>query len=223
MRSIHVIFLAMAAATVPVHAQQAGGGLAGLYAAQPPAGSAFVRVVNTGAAVQLSWEGATTVALPIAGSLATAYRVVDPAHPPKIMVNGKTIMPAQWPAPASFSTWALTPSGDGVAVIVDEPAAANALKVALRVVNLVPGCALSLKTSTGAVVFAAVRPDESQVRNINPVKATVLAQCGTAVSDPLVISGLQAGSRYSVFAHGDAQAPRLSGQIDTTEAYSGKP
>jgi len=208
------------------HAQQQPqpqGGLAGLYAEQPPAGSAFVRVLNTGAVVQLTWAGGEAVNVPLAGNLATPYRVVNPAHPPTVLVNGKEVKPAQLPTPGSYMTWELRPAGDGMNVTLDELAPANALKVALRLTNVIPDCSLTLKTAEGVVVFSGVLALQSKARNINPVRATLVAHCGPVVSAPLSLPTLRAGDRFSVFAHGSAQAPRLSGQMDTTEVYSGKP
>lgn len=201
----------------------ATGGLAGLYAEQPPAGSVFVRVLNPGAPVQLAWANGKPSALPLAGNMATAYRVIDPAKRPELSVNGKSVGVDKVAMTASYATWVIQPSGTEVTVIADELPPANALKVVLRTTNLVPDCQVSLKTAEGAVVVDGLAVWHSKARAINPVKATLVANCGAAVSAPLVLPALQAGDRFSVFVHGNARAPVLSGQIDATEAYSAKP
>jgi alginate O-acetyltransferase complex protein AlgF len=201
----------------------ATGGLAGLYAEQPPAGSVFVRLLNPGAPVQVAWANGKSASLPLAGNLATAYRVMDPSKRPELLVNGKAVGIDKLATTASYATWVVSPTGSDITVIVDESPPANALKVILRITNLVPDCQATLKTAEGAVVLDGLPAWHSKARAINPVRATLVANCGAAVSAPLVLPALQAGDRFSVFLHGNARSLLLSGQIDATEAYSGKP
>jgi alginate O-acetyltransferase complex protein AlgF len=201
----------------------ATGGLAGLYAEQPPAGSVFVRLLNPGAPVQVAWAHGKAVTLPLAGNLATAYRVIDPAKRPELSVNGKAVGIDKLAMVANYATWVVSPTGSDINVIVDESPPANALKVMLRITNLVPDCQATLKTAEGAVVVDGLPVWHSKARAINPVRATLVANCGAAVSAPLVLPALQAGDRFSVFLHGSASNLLLSGQIDATEAYSAKP
>ena len=201
----------------------ATGGLAGLYAEQPPAGSVFVRLLNPGTPVQVAWASGKAVTLPLAGNLATAYRVIDPAKRPELSVNGKAVGIEKLAMTANYATWVVPSVGSEVIVIVDESPPANALKVVLRITNLVPDCQATLKTAEGAVVVDGLPVWHSKARAINPVRATLVASCGLAVSAPLVLPALQAGDRFSVFLHGSARSPQLNGQIDATEAYSAKP
>lgn len=201
----------------------ATGGLAGLYAEQPPAGSVFVRLINAGAPVQVAWANGKPVALPAAGNLATAYRVIDPSKRPELLVNDKAVGIDKLAMTASYATWVVSPTGSDITVIVDESPPANALKVILRITNLLPDCQATLKTAEGATVVDGLPAWHSKARAINPVRATLVANCGAAVSAPLVLPVLQAGDRFSVFLHGSARSPHLSGQIDATEAYSAKP
>ncbi|HRK38865.1 MAG TPA: alginate O-acetyltransferase AlgF [Burkholderiaceae bacterium] len=201
----------------------AAGGLAGLYAEQPPAGSVFVRLLNPATPVQVAWTGGKPTALPLAGNLATAYRVMDPAKRPELSVNGKPMSVDKINMSASYATWVVSASGPDVVVIVDESPPANALKVVLRITNLVPDCQVTLKTAEGANVVEGLPVWQSKARAINPVKASLIAQCGAVASAPYVLPSLQAGDRFSVFVYGTARGPLLSGQIDATEAYSAKP
>ena len=201
----------------------ATGGLAGLYAEQPPAGSVFVRLLHAGAPVQVAWANSKPATLPLAGNLATAYRVIDPSKRPELLVNDKAVGIDKLTMTASYATWVVSPTGSDMTVIVDESPPANALKVILRITNLVADCQATLKTAEGAVVLDSLPAWHSKARAINPVRATLVANCGAAVSAPLVLPALQAGDRFSVFLHGNARSLLLSGQIDATEAYSAKP
>lgn len=201
----------------------ATGGLAGLYAEQPPAGSVFVRLLNPGAPVQVAWANGKPAALPMGGNLATAYRVIDPSKRPELLVNDKAVGIDKLAMTASYATWVVSPAGSDITVIVDESPPANALKVILRITNLVPDCQATLKTVEGALVVDGLPVWHSKARAINPVRATLVANCGAVVSAPLVLPAVQAGDRFSVFLHGSARGLLLSGQIDATEAYSAKP
>jgi hypothetical protein len=86
-----------------------------------------------------------------AGNLATAYRVIDPSKRPELLVNGKAVGIDKLAMTASYATWVVSPTGSDITVIVDESPPANALKVILRITNLVPDCQATLKTAEGAV------------------------------------------------------------------------
>ena len=206
---------------LPLMAQ--GGGLAALYAPDPPPGSAFVRVVNASDAGADVVFGSTTtpVRLPMPQSkqMASGYRVVASTQPARLQVNGKAVTVDVQPQAGSFVTWALMAQGGGtsVTVIKDELPPPNALRAVLRFTNLVPGCTAGLAQATGGDVFADVPAGQSKARLIQPVRVNVVARCDQAVSAPLQLPSLQPGDRYSLFVVGTPQSPVLRGQADTTE------
>jgi alginate O-acetyltransferase complex protein AlgF len=139
----------------------AEGAFAQLYAARPPAGSSFVRIVNPDATplrVQIANGPAQE---PGAAKPATTYAIVKGNQPFTVQVDGKPAATLQV-APDTFST--LIPKRDGgtltFAVIDDSNGAQDALKAELRFYNLAADCAagqLSVSPS-GPVLFQDVKP-----------------------------------------------------------------
>lgn len=221
----------LALLTVPALGWAQGGGLAGLYAAQPPAGSAFVRLAHVGTPpIQVvlgpaNAGGGHTLPPTAAagGGLTTPYKVLNPAQPWSLWVNGAAQTLGVQPQAGTYATWVVQGTGTAykVVAVADELAPANALRAVLRLSNLVPGCALSLRVAGGPEVFDRVEPWHSKARLINPIKVAVVARCDAAESAPLALPALQAGDRYSLFVVGTTAKPELVGQMDTTEPYTG--
>lgn len=224
--SLKLTFVVMALLSTGAAVAQ-NSGLAGLYAAQPPAGSSFVRVVNTSGTPLKIMLG--SVNLPTSSSdsnaIASDYKVVDPARMPTMTVNGLPVIGEVKPAPNGFTTLVISLKGTEAAVrsVADNPEGQNALKAVLRSYNLVPNCVLTLSVANGPVVFERIGFAENRARSINPVKATLVAKCEQSESAPLSLPALSAGDKYSVFLIGDVAKPRLVGQFDLTQPYDGKP
>ncbi|WP_454673354.1 alginate O-acetyltransferase AlgF [Achromobacter pestifer] len=201
----------------------AEGVFAQLYAARPPAGSSFVRVVNPDATplrVQIAGGPAQD---PGSAKPATTYAIVKGNQPFQVLVDGKPAASLQV-APDTFST--LVPRRDGgklsFDVIDDSNGAQDALKAELRFYNLAADCpAGQLGVSpSGPALFQDVKPGASAARAINPVSATLAAGCGAAASPTLALPALQPGDHYSLFLTGSAAAPVLRGQVSATDPYS---
>ncbi|MDH2048964.1 alginate O-acetyltransferase AlgF [Achromobacter marplatensis] len=214
--------LALALATLAGNAA-AEGAFAQLYAARPPAGSSFVRIVNPDAAplrVQIANGPAQE---PGAAKPATTYAIVRGNQPFNVLVDGKPAASLQVP-PDTFST--LVPRrSDGkltFAVIDDSNGTQDALKAELRFYNLAADCAAGQLgvSPSGPALFQDVKPGASAARAINPVSATLAAGCGAAASPALPLPALQPGDHYSLFLTGTAAAPVLRGQVSATDPYS---
>lgn len=197
------------------------GRLAQLYAARPPAGSAFVRVVNPGAATLAvaPGNGATQQVGP--ASRATRYAIVEGGKPFTVRVAGQArTQPAV--AAGSFTTLVLDPAGvtRPLRVIADGGGSTDALKAEIRFYNLASSCpqAKLAMADNGPVVFNAVPAGNGVARAINPVKARLVAGCGGKDSVAFELPGLQPGDRYSLFLTGSASAPVLQGQPSSTDA-----
>ncbi|MFG1397773.1 alginate O-acetyltransferase AlgF [Roseixanthobacter pseudopolyaromaticivorans] len=198
--------------------------LARLYAAKPPAGSAFVRVLNpTEAAVVVGLGEGAKATLGPGGPRASVYRVVPGGKPVSVTADGKPVSGAASPAADGFSTLVLLPEGAGfrLEALADSTEGRDDLKAMLRFYALAPGCTATLAVADGPTVFDAVPPMASRQRAINPVEASLVGRCGDAVSAPLKLPPLKAGDHYSLFLVGTAQAPVLAGQNDETEPYRG--
>jgi alginate O-acetyltransferase complex protein AlgF len=203
-------------------AQQAApeGRLAQLYAARPPAGSAFVRVLNPGSSVLRAGiaNGADQSIGPAAR--ATRYAIVEGGKPFSVRVAGKArTQPAV--AAGSFSTLVLDAAAPArpVAVLQDGGGTSDALKAEIRFYNLAGSCAQGslAMADKGAVVFPAVAAGASAARGINPVKARLVAACGGRTSNAVELPALQPGDHYSLFLTGSASAPVLQGQLSGTD------
>lgn len=201
---------------------QAEGVLAQLYAARPPAGTAFVRIVNP-ATSALRVKIAAGAEQTLSGDkIASTYAIVKGDTPFSIHINGKAAASMQM-KPDTFTT--LVPQMDGKAVrwveIDDSGNNQDALKAELRFYNLGNGCAAgSLQVApTGPQLFGNVQPQGVASRSINPVKAQVQTSCGSASSAPLTLPSLQPGDHYSLFLTGTGSAPVLRGQVSATDPY----
>lgn len=201
----------------------AEGAFAQLYAARPPAGSSFVRIVNPDATplrVQIAGGPAQQAG---ADKPATTYAIVKGNQPFNVLVDGKPAASLHV-APDTFST--LIPKQEGgkltFAIIDDSNGAQDALKAELRFYNLAADCAAGqlAVSPSGPTLFADVKPGASAARAINPVSATLATSCGAAVSKPQALPALQPGDHYSLFLTGPADAPVLRGQVSATDPYS---
>lgn len=209
--------LAALLAAFPAAAQE----LTRLYAPKPPAGSAYVRVVDlsaSGAPVAIG-AGAPGAAIP-KGDTASIYRVVKGGAPLAVTIGGKPVAGEIAPAADAFST-IVVPAGGPAVVIADATEGRNDLKAQLRFYNLVPGCAGAVAVADGPTVFDAVATNDTRQRAINPIEAKLVARCGAEQAAPLTLPPLKAGDHFSLFLLPGASGPVLTGQRDETEPYRG--
>lgn len=209
--------LAAVALATPATAQE----LTRLYAPKPPAGSAYVRVVDLARSGTPIGIGASAPAPVPAGDTATIYRVVKGGAPLAVTVGGAAVAGPIVPAADAFSTVVVPPSGPAV-VIADPTEGRNDLKAQLRFYNLVPGCTGAVAVADGGpTVFDAVATNDTRQRAINPIEARLSARCGETAAPPLTLPPLRAGDHYSLFLLPGAAGPVLTGQRDETEPYRG--
>ncbi|MFG1277839.1 alginate O-acetyltransferase AlgF [Xanthobacter autotrophicus] len=209
--------LALAMASFGAQAQE----LTRLYAPKPPAGSAYVRVIDLSLSGLPIAFGSGPAAPMAQGDTATIYRVVKGGAPLALSIDGRPVAGEIVPAPDAFST-VVVPAGGPAVVIADSTEGRNDLKAQLRFYNLVPGCDGAVTVADGGpTVFEAVAPNATRQRAINPIEAILSATCGAAASGPLTLPPLKAGDHYSLFLLPGASGPVLTGQRDETEPYRG--
>ncbi|MBN4667976.1 alginate O-acetyltransferase AlgF [Pandoraea nosoerga] len=218
--------------TVALALGVAGGGGAGvanaegifsrLYAARPPVGSSFVRVVNPGGTpmrAQVAGGPAQTLA---GEKVASTYAIVKGNDAFPIVIDGKPAGTLQV-APDTFNT--LVPRREGgkvtFTVLTDAGGTQDGLKAELRFYNLSANCAAGqLRVSpSGPMLFDGVAQGASVARAINPVKATLVSACGSATTKTLALPALEPGDHYSLFLVGTDTAPVLRGQLSATDTY----
>ncbi|WP_244109442.1 alginate O-acetyltransferase AlgF [Burkholderia anthina] len=219
-RILYVLAAAGALATATT-AVQAEGAFAQLYAARPPAGSSFVRVVNPGTG-PLRVKIADGVQQTLAGTqIASTYAIVKGNTSFSVVLDGKAA--TLQVGPDTVTT--LVPKREGshvsLAAINDVGVTQDALKADLRFYNLTGNCASGqLDVSpAGQSLFLNIPPGMAAGRAINPVSATLEAVCGSSHSAPYTLPTLQPGDHYSLFLTGSATRPALRGQPSETDPY----
>ncbi|MCG8275731.1 alginate O-acetyltransferase AlgF [Stenotrophomonas sp. NLF4-10] len=222
MTAMALAVLAAALSPLAAGAPQAGEGrLAQLYAPRPPAGSAFVRVVNPGGSA-LAVGVANGAEQRIGPAMrATRYAIVEGGKPFNVRVAGG--VHAQPPVAAgSFTTLVLDPTSPQRPPVAldDGGGSSDALKAEIRFYNLAASCPQGrlAMAADGPVVFASVAAGKSSARAINPVKARLVAGCGGKDSAAFELPALQPGDHYSLFLTGSVGAPALQGQLSGTDA-----
>lgn len=216
----HLAVAAAFASALPVRAQE--GALSQLYAARPPAGSSFVRVVNpTDQALLVQVAGGPAQRIGPQAP-ATSYAIVAGGRPFAVQVGGRKAATLEV-RPDSFGTYVLRRDGAGHAftAIDDTGDVPDALKAELRFYNLVPGCAkaqLQLAPA-GTAVVRDVAPMAAGARSVNPVQAQLAAACGSAASPAQALPALQAGDHLSLFMTGTADKPVLTMQPARTDTF----
>lgn len=195
------------------------GKLAQLYAPRPPAGSAFVRVLQPTAdsvEVQLGQNPPQRLG---DERLASSYNVIKGGEPFAVRIAGKTVGTLTVAAD-SYQSLVLH---DGKLLVLDDSAASDdALKAELRFYNLASDCpAGQLQVDGGGpTLFAEVKPNATQARAINPVSARLSAGCGAVQAKALALPQLQPGDHYALFLTGSAQQPVLRGELSSTAAFA---
>lgn len=210
-----VLSVLLLASPVAVQAQE----LTRLYAPRPPAGSAYVRVVDLHpAATTLRINGSETSAAH--GEAATIYMVVEGGKPVRISRDSSPLGHSQIPPADSFSTIIIARDGT-THLITDGTDGRNDLKAQLRAYNLVTGCSATVAVEDGPTVFVDVATNGTAARAINPVEARLVGKCGDKTSAPLQLPPLKAGDHFSLFLVEGSSGPELRGQRDETEPYHG--
>jgi hypothetical protein len=198
-----ILAAALIASSGAAHAQEA------LYGKQPPRGSAFVRLVN-------ATPGATTVTADFqaethlgAGSAdrVTPYQVVEKAADRALNFSAKEGGHEghfTYKAPADgYVTIVMqqTPAGAITFVPIVDQAEFNQTRARLAFYNAAPGCAaatLGLDPG-GPAVFQDVASGATKSRTVNPVQATVRANCAAQPGPTVALGGMELGASYSVW------------------------
>ncbi len=217
--SLPVVFALFAGMNATAHAE---GKFAQLYAARPPAGSSFVRVVNpSGAPLQVKIADGPAQTLS-GDKIASTYAIVKGNTTFTVSLDGKSVTTLKV-APDTFDTLVPRREGSKIAftVIDDGGGSQDALKAELRFYNLARGCESGrlAVAPAGPILFSNVAERTAAARPINPVSAKLTAACTVAISGAVTLPALQPGDHYSVFLTGTAAQPVLLGQVSATDAY----
>ncbi|MGR7995011.1 alginate O-acetyltransferase AlgF [Xanthobacter sp. ZOL 2024] len=214
-----LVLAALATAAVAGPNATSAQELTRLYAPKPPAGSAYVRVVDlTRSGSPISFSSDARAVQPGSGEAASIYRIVKGGAPLTLNLAGKPVNGPVTPPADAFSTLVITPD-ESLILIPDSTEGRNDLKAQLRFYNLVPDCIGAVTVVDGPKVFEGVATHDTRQRSINPIEATLEASCGATKTEALKLPPLKAGDHYSLFLVPTGGAPVLAGQRDETEPY----
>jgi hypothetical protein len=199
-----------------------------LYEPQPPAGSAYLRVVNASAA-QIALRPALTGPATLgtdAGQRISPYTVQE-AVAGRAVVFTIAAGPASLPVslnlePGSFNTLLVVAEGAALrAIPVVDQTQFNQTRARLSFYNASSACAaggLSLDPQ-GQAVFADLEPGTARMRSVNPVSAQVRVACAAGRSAPFALGGMEAGGQYSVWLMAPGGQPIGFMTRDTTTPW----
>lgn len=193
--------------------------VASLYGPQPPSDATFLRALNMAKQPAKVALAGSEHAQTLAPGSATRFSVLSAGVAPAVTVDGHAVdtPAAQNDAQNNAQTVALSHDAKGwhAIRIAASGTRVDGLKATLRVFNFVPGCTAKIAIDkNGPVVFPEIASGQQQTRAINPVAASLVAQCGGATTVALALPTLAAGDSYSLFVTGDANAPALTGVRD---------
>jgi alginate O-acetyltransferase complex protein AlgF len=184
-----------------------------LYAPAPPAGAAFVRVINA-----TTDKGAATVgggdAVSIGVGEATAYAVVED-DTVAVALDGRTAdVPA---ADGTFVSVVMRPGADPL-VLVDAAGESRG-KATVTLYNLTGTDGLALKTGDGSIeVVAPVAPGASGSRAVNPLSIGFAVFDGTTSLAEIPTEDLRGGQAYAVVVTASATGPKARWIVSSTAA-----
>lgn len=214
---VKVIAGAALVMALPGIACAAADDVASLYAPQPPANAAYLRVLNVSAqSAQVALSG-SVAAQTLAPGAATRFSVLTQGTPVRVTIDGHALPLDGVAANGDALTIALAHDSKGwhATRVSGRYGHVDGLKATLHAFNFTPGCSAKISLGgDGPTVFDQVGTGAQTSRAINPVSATLVGQCGTAKSAPLTLPPLAAGDSYSLFLTGDAAKPELIGVRD---------
>ncbi len=194
--------LLLAGLALPVTAQQV------LYEPLPPAGSAYLRIVNATAeplAIRPGVVGSTTLGIEPAQRV-SPYTVQESVADRAVELGftagaarGETTLRLE---AGSFNTLLVVEQGGALrAMPVLDQTQFNQTRARLTFYNATPACegAGLVLEPEGQAVFADVARGAARMRSVNPVSAQVRVLCGTARGAPFALGSMEAGGQYSVW------------------------
>jgi alginate O-acetyltransferase complex protein AlgF len=172
----------------------------GLYDPEPPANSAFVRVINAGSGGLKAGIDAVSYGS-VGGFDASAYRVI-PQGAHKLSAGGASkdvnVLAKRF--------YSVVVNGSDVQVLED-PANPGQTKAGLAIYNLSKIASVALKTDDGkTTVVASVAPGTVKSQPVNAIKVALAAFNGSSKIAGFPAVQLERGSTYSTIVFSESKA-----------------
>lgn len=202
----------------------------GLYDPEPPANSAYVRVVHASSegAIEVLVDGKARISSVARGS-ASDYMVLPAGnHQLEIRQGGKSRVSIPLEAQGAHAlTLAFTSlAGNSKPLSFEDKTIANKLKATLTVYHLHPGFDnVDIVTADGKLtVFPALASGGTAVRAVNPIAIELVAnKSGTQLPMARTQLSLTQGGSYSIFLLPDSGGKLIANsQQNKVERYTGK-
>jgi alginate O-acetyltransferase complex protein AlgF len=172
----------------------------GLYDPEPPANSAFVRVINAGSGEVKAGIDAVAYGA-VAGQNASAYRVIPQgAHKLAAGAANKEV------SVLAKRFYSVIVNGSDVQVLED-PANPGQTKAGLAIYNLSKIASIALKTDDGkTTVVDGVAPGTVKSQAVNAIKVGLAAFNGSSKIASFPAVQLERGSTYSTIVFSETKA-----------------
>ena len=163
-----------------------------------------MRVVNpSDTAMQVQVGQGASFALSAQATVASPFQVVDSRQPLQVTVNGREIKGLSAPKSAWVTLILDSDPARAPRLVIDPPLRGKDLRAELNIYNLANGCEKAgVQLANRAPVFNQVPFNGQAQRTINPVQATLVANCEQNNSLPFKLAPFKAGDRYSLFLIG---------------------
>lgn len=196
-----------------------------LYDPQPPANSAYVRVIVGDQEVDVLLDKRSRLEK-VPSATPSAYMVVPAGqHEITVKAKGKSItVPVK--AEASRSITVMVPNFTGTAkpMVIEDKINSNRLKAIISFYNLTASTTLDAWTADGSTaIFQGIAPGATGSLVVNPVKlAYMVASAGTKTPLATQEFSMTAGNAYSiVVTSGPGSATATQAHNNTVERYQG--
>lgn len=196
-----------------------------LYDPQPPANSAYIRVIVGDQDVEVALDKRTRLEKVPAGT-PSAYLVVPAGqHEVTLKTKGKSLsVPVKAESSRSITVLISSLTGGGSkTVVIEDKINSNRLKAIIAIYNLTPGTAVDAWTADGnTAIFQGVTSGATASLVVNPVK---LAYMVTGAGNKTALANhefsMTAGNAYSIVVTGSGTPLTTQAFQNTVERYQG--
>ena len=195
-----------------------------LYDPQPPANSAYIRVIVGDQDVKVSLDKRTKLEKVPTGT-PSAYLVVPAGqHDVQLQAKGKSItIPVKAESSRSITVLVSSLTDNAKPVVIEDKINSNRLKAIIAIYNLTLGTPVDTWTADGnTAIFQGVSSGRTASLVVNPVKlAYMVTGAGTKTALANHAFSMSAGNAYSIVVTGSGNAITTQAFQNTVDRYRG--